>query len=187
LPRETRCTDAPAVERSKTALPRCDVHAGHLLRACRSTAATWRVLGAHVAGFHPNTPTPETVPKLPPAALEGTSSALQPPPCGYVWSSGAPEHGNGTSSHPPVVGAHVDGPGWLDLHARGVGRVVRLDGCLVCAGHAETACVGVEGGWSWAGEASMGDQRKKEALNMKQQTRTILQQHSLFVVAFRSC
>ena len=41
-------------------LPRCDVHAGHLLRACRPTAAMWRVLGAHVAGFHPNTPTPKT-------------------------------------------------------------------------------------------------------------------------------
>ena len=57
---ETRCTDAPAVERSKTALPRCDVDAGHLLRACSSTADMWRVLGAHVAGFHPNTPNPET-------------------------------------------------------------------------------------------------------------------------------
>ena len=100
----TRCTDAPAVERSKTALYRCDVHAGHLLRPCRPTAAMWKVLGAHVAGFHLNTPTP----KLPPAALEGSSSALQPPPCGHARSSGAPEHGNGTSLHPPVVGAHDD-------------------------------------------------------------------------------
>ena len=83
-------------------------------------------------------PTPPT-PKLPPAALGGTSSALRPQPCGYVWSSGAPEHGNGTSLHPPVVGAHVDGPGWLDLHARGVGRVDRRGGGLARAGRAETA------------------------------------------------
>ena len=32
-----------------------------------------------------------------------------------------------------MIGAHVDGPGWLDLHARGVGRVVRLDGGVACA------------------------------------------------------
>ena len=59
---ETRRADAPAFERPKTALARCDAHAERLLRARGVRARVWGVLGAHVVRFDLNGPDPQTRP-----------------------------------------------------------------------------------------------------------------------------
>ena len=59
---ETRRADAPAFERPKTALARCDAHAERLLRARGVRARVWGVLGAHVARFDLNGLDPQTRP-----------------------------------------------------------------------------------------------------------------------------
>ena len=108
--RETRRTDAPAFERSKTALSRCDVHAGHLLRACRPTAAMWKVLGAHVAGFHLNTPTPETTARRLRRLFERAAAAtvrlraVLGGPRAREWHELAPTGGRRTRRRPWVAG-----------------------------------------------------------------------------------